>query len=318
MAISIIWLLAAAAPVAACTGDCDGNGEVAVNELLLGVNIALGSQAMSACPVFDVEGDDAVAVNELLIAREGGPRRLSGADHQHRRRYRGRGHQRRRPAAAGVELLPAAGRRSGPTACSISSTGTTTASARIRDGVVQTIAGTGELGDAGDGPARYSQFNHPTNVAFDREGRLIIAAWHNGLVKRLDLTTGLASTSPAPARAPSAATAVPATPPSSTCRARWWWTATATSSSRTRPTTACASSSPTAPHRASPASARRRRRRRGAGAAGAAQRPQGPVGATGLPHRHRRPQSHLHRRHRQPPHPHDRRGRHHPRLRRHR
>src|SRR6185503_4757165 len=62
---------------------------------------------------------------------------------------------------------------------------------RIKDGVVETIAGTGELGDAKDGAALYVQFNHPTNVFFDAEGRMLIAAWHNSLVKRLDLTTGL-------------------------------------------------------------------------------------------------------------------------------
>jgi hypothetical protein len=36
----------------ACTGDCDGNGSVAINELILGVNIDLGLQSVSACPAF--------------------------------------------------------------------------------------------------------------------------------------------------------------------------------------------------------------------------------------------------------------------------
>ena len=62
---------------------------------------------------------------------------------------------------------------------------------RVADGVVETVAGTGELGDALDGPALEIQFNHPTNVAFDAEGRLIVAAWHNSKVKRIDLTTGM-------------------------------------------------------------------------------------------------------------------------------
>src|SRR4029453_10271425 len=57
---------------------------------------------------------------------------------------------------------------------------------RIRDGFVETIAGTGELGDAKDGDALYTQFNHPTNVCFDHEGNMIVAAWHNSLVKRLN------------------------------------------------------------------------------------------------------------------------------------
>jgi hypothetical protein len=37
-------------PAPPCTGDCDGNGIVAINELILGVNIALDHQPVSACP----------------------------------------------------------------------------------------------------------------------------------------------------------------------------------------------------------------------------------------------------------------------------
>lgn len=59
------------------------------------------------------------------------------------------------------------------------------------DNVVETIAGTGELGPADDGEAIKQQFNHPTNVEFDADGRLVIAAWHNSKVKRLDLETGI-------------------------------------------------------------------------------------------------------------------------------
>jgi hypothetical protein len=40
-----------------CIGDCDGSGAVAVNELVLGVNIALGSAEFSACPAFDCNSD---------------------------------------------------------------------------------------------------------------------------------------------------------------------------------------------------------------------------------------------------------------------
>ncbi len=65
---------------------------------------------------------------------------------------------------------------------------------RLVNGAVETIAGTGELGAAPDGYARDIQFNHPTNIEFDGDGRLLIAAWHNSLVKRLDLETGLATT----------------------------------------------------------------------------------------------------------------------------
>ena len=49
-----------------CVGDCNGDGQVSINELVLGVNIALGSLPADACPAFDPNGNDAVAINELI------------------------------------------------------------------------------------------------------------------------------------------------------------------------------------------------------------------------------------------------------------
>lgn len=57
------------------------------------------------------------------------------------------------------------------------------------DGLIRTIAGTGELGDGPAGPAAVTRFNHPTNLVFDPQGRLVIAAWHNSRIKRIDLGT---------------------------------------------------------------------------------------------------------------------------------
>ena len=37
---------------AQCVGDCQGDGSVTINDLILGVNIALGSQPATACPAF--------------------------------------------------------------------------------------------------------------------------------------------------------------------------------------------------------------------------------------------------------------------------
>ncbi|MEO8602024.1 MAG: hypothetical protein ABI629_05555 [bacterium] len=67
------WLLAsvlliAAGPAAACTGDCDGDGQVAINEAIRGVNIALGNALVSDCASFDANGDGSVAVSELIAA----------------------------------------------------------------------------------------------------------------------------------------------------------------------------------------------------------------------------------------------------------
>lgn len=57
------------------------------------------------------------------------------------------------------------------------------------DGTTRTLAGTGELGDGPEGPAIDAKFNHPTNIAFDSQGRLLVSAWHNSRIMRIDLTT---------------------------------------------------------------------------------------------------------------------------------
>jgi putative Ig domain-containing protein len=53
---------------AACVGDCNADGAVTVDELLLGVNIALGTAAATACASVDANGDGEVTINELLAA----------------------------------------------------------------------------------------------------------------------------------------------------------------------------------------------------------------------------------------------------------
>jgi hypothetical protein len=56
------------APTPACVGDCDGSATVGIDELLVGVNISLGSAAAAVCAVFDADEDGRVAVNELVQA----------------------------------------------------------------------------------------------------------------------------------------------------------------------------------------------------------------------------------------------------------
>jgi hypothetical protein len=56
--------------------------------------------------------------------------------------------------------------------------------------VVETVVGTGELGEAPDGPAIETSLNHPTHLAIDPEGKLILSAWHNSKVMRFDPRTG--------------------------------------------------------------------------------------------------------------------------------
>jgi hypothetical protein len=53
---------------AACVGDCNGDGMVKVNELITGVNIALGNQQVTECPAFDRDKNGEVRVDELVLA----------------------------------------------------------------------------------------------------------------------------------------------------------------------------------------------------------------------------------------------------------
>lgn len=53
---------------ASCPGDCDASGAVRVDELVRGVNIALGSLTLDYCNEFDRNGNGAVEINELIQA----------------------------------------------------------------------------------------------------------------------------------------------------------------------------------------------------------------------------------------------------------
>src|SRR5262245_582539 len=66
----LVFVLAAAfaaspARAQSCLGDCDGRGTVAVNELVLGVNIALGLATRAACTAFD-PNNNGVSIDELV------------------------------------------------------------------------------------------------------------------------------------------------------------------------------------------------------------------------------------------------------------
>ncbi|MBI3785611.1 MAG: hypothetical protein HY270_19635 [Deltaproteobacteria bacterium] len=51
-----------------CAGDCDGNGEVTIDELLVLVNIALETREIGACTPGDTNGDGAITIEEILLA----------------------------------------------------------------------------------------------------------------------------------------------------------------------------------------------------------------------------------------------------------
>lgn len=63
-----LFIMSAAAADAACVGDCNDNGQVAINELIIGVNIALGTAPLDDCPAFDADGGETVTIAELIGA----------------------------------------------------------------------------------------------------------------------------------------------------------------------------------------------------------------------------------------------------------
>jgi hypothetical protein len=51
-----------------CAGDCSGDGEVTVDEVIRGIGIALESQTLSNCPALDVNNDEHIDIEELVQA----------------------------------------------------------------------------------------------------------------------------------------------------------------------------------------------------------------------------------------------------------
>lgn len=59
---------ATAGAICITVADCDGNGVVAVNEVVRAVNIALGIQGVEVCAAADADGDGTVTIAELIAA----------------------------------------------------------------------------------------------------------------------------------------------------------------------------------------------------------------------------------------------------------
>jgi len=249
LSLLVSALIGSVSAARACIGDCNNDGEVTVDELIIGVNVALGEAPLSACPSFDASNDGSVTVDELVFCvhealTECAPATVTptAADSA--------------TPTATLTPVPTDSATDTPTdtptaAPTATPTVTPTVTAtsppipiirsivgsglagftgdgndpidtplylpqdatigpdgllyivdwnnhrirRVRDNMVETVAGTGDLGDAQDGYALKTDFNHPTNVYFDpRTGLagMLVSAWHNSQVKRVDLTTGLA------------------------------------------------------------------------------------------------------------------------------
>ncbi len=54
--------------VPGCPGDCDGNGEVTISEIILGARIALGEDDLEVCVAMDGSVDGSVEIAELVSA----------------------------------------------------------------------------------------------------------------------------------------------------------------------------------------------------------------------------------------------------------
>lgn len=64
-----------------------------------------------------------------------------------------------------------------------------------KTGIISTVAGTGEVGFAGDGgPAIKAKFNQPHSIALDGKGRLFIADILNHRIRVVDLKNGIVET----------------------------------------------------------------------------------------------------------------------------
>jgi glucose/arabinose dehydrogenase len=67
LALPVAWCGQGHAGVA-CAGDCNGDQRVTIDEVLTGVNIALGSIDLGACAVLDLDMNQRIDVNELVAA----------------------------------------------------------------------------------------------------------------------------------------------------------------------------------------------------------------------------------------------------------
>lgn len=50
----------------ACTVDCNCDGRVTIDEIVLGINMALDLRDIAACPSLDIDGSAQVTVDELV------------------------------------------------------------------------------------------------------------------------------------------------------------------------------------------------------------------------------------------------------------
>lgn len=150
-----LLLCGLAAPAFACTGDCDGDGQVTVAELVQGVNIVLGAAELDACAALDRDGDATITIAELIDA--------VGV------------------LQSGCPATPT------PTATPTATPSTSPSADCETAGNICTVAGTGRAQFDGDGrPALETSFYYPIDLKFDAGGRLLIMDWNNLRLRRVE------------------------------------------------------------------------------------------------------------------------------------
>ncbi|MBI3786367.1 MAG: hypothetical protein HY270_23515 [Deltaproteobacteria bacterium] len=50
-----------------CFGDCNGNGDVTIDELLILVNLALGVGNVDQCQAGDINSDGVITIDEIVL-----------------------------------------------------------------------------------------------------------------------------------------------------------------------------------------------------------------------------------------------------------
>jgi len=63
-----LWVTRLDAEPATCPGDCNGDAEVTIDEVIAGVRIAAGLEPVGTCTAFDLDANGSVTVDELVAA----------------------------------------------------------------------------------------------------------------------------------------------------------------------------------------------------------------------------------------------------------
>jgi hypothetical protein len=66
LAVALLSLIAVPAAAQFCAGDCNLDGSVTIDEVVIGVNIALGGRNRHDCPPADTNNDNTVTIDELI------------------------------------------------------------------------------------------------------------------------------------------------------------------------------------------------------------------------------------------------------------